>query len=514
MNTLRKLQILGLGAFTLLEASLPARAQSENPLSIRVKSNLVLVNAEVYYQEWMPPFTPAFSQCSRENWFIFSRLRASEAFFPKSCQYALFSGLTASDFHVFEDGIEQKIEGVIVGHWPEYTVRDSLGVHDEWSRTPRGKWSNVEEGPSAEPKIPLPFYQIAYLPTKPERDQCHHVKITVDRRKAIVRARDQYCYTEHPATDPLNGTNFGKQAEADLDSGEGGKIPLSLQANFFYTDAQKARVDVVLGFPSNHLKHEWIRTDFYAMVGIVGVLRKSNGSLVARFSDLGCCIQGDMSFELAFYPDPYLYPSKYDSRDDFVPVILPSRYETQINLAAGEEYDLQVVLSDGKKFGRAVTRLNIESYDGRQLAISSVALCNRFQDAGVAAREVDAVKLAPEYVPLVSRGVQVTPSADTKFKRGEPLIAYYEIYEPLLSQEPKTAVQVNMKIVDAKSGETKITFPPLDPEPNKQPGNTTIPIAGELKLGKLQKGGYRLEVQASDSAGGSTPLRTVNFTLE
>jgi hypothetical protein len=134
-----------------------------------------------------------------------------------------------------------------------------------------------------------------------------------------------------------------------------------------------------------------------------------------------------MSFELAFYPDPYLYPSKYDSRDDFVPVILPSRYETQINLAAGEEYDLQVVLSDGKKFGRAVTRLNIESYDGRQLAISSVALCNRFQDAGVAAREVDAVKLAPEYVPLVSRGVQVTPSADTKFKRGEPLIAYYEI---------------------------------------------------------------------------------------
>lgn len=338
--------------------------------------------------------------------------------------------------------------------------------------------------------------------------------MTVDRRDTVVLARDQYCYTEHPASDPLNGTNLGKRVEADLDSDKSGKIPLSLQANFFYTDPQKARVYVVLEFPPDHLKHEWIHLDLRAMIGVVGVIHRRNGSLAARFSDIGCCVPGDFSYGLSYFPDIYSYPSEYDPRDEWAREWLPSRYQTQIDLPAGEEYDLQVVLSDGKNFGRALTRLSIDSYDGTQFAISSVALSNRFRDAGAAAKEAAAVHLAPGYVPLVSRGMQVTPSGDTKFNLREPLIAYYEIYEPLLSQEPKTTVHVNMKIVDAKSGETKVTFPPLDSEDYKQPGQTTIAIGNELKIGKLRKGDYRLEVHATDSAGRSTPLRTATFTIE
>jgi hypothetical protein len=492
-----------------------AISQTEDPLSIRVESNLVLVNTEVYYQERMHQLTNDLMRCKRANTILFYQLRASEPFFPKSCYEMVIQGLRASDFHIFEDGIEQKIERVKLDHWPVNTVRDNLGVHAEWSHTARGKWSNVDYKQPMEPAMSLHFYQIAYVPTKSEKGECHHVKVTVDRPNAIVLARDEYCYTEHPVSDPLNGTNFGKRVEADLDSDKSGKIPLSLQANVFYTGAQKAQVDVVLEFPPDHLKHEWIRLDFRAMIGVVGVIHRRNESLVARFSDIGCCVPGDLSqVVVAYDPDAYSYPSEYDNRDELVRIILPSRYETQIEVPAGEEYDLQVVLSDGKTFGRAKTRLNIGGYDGTQFAISSVALSNRFRDAGAAAKEAAAVHLAPGYVPLVSRGIQVTPTTDTKFKSGEPLIAYYEIYEPLLSQEPKTTVQVNMKIVDAKSGETKVTFPPLDSEPYKQPGQTTIAIGNELKIGKLRKGDYRLEVQATDSAGRSTPLRTAIFTIE
>jgi predicted phage tail protein len=41
-----------------------------------------------------------------------------------------------------------------------------------------------------------------------------------------------------------------------------------------------------------------------------------------------------------------------------------------------------------------------------------------------------------------------------------------------------------------------------------------IPIGDELKVDQLPKGDYRLEVQATDSAGRSTPWRTANFTVE
>jgi hypothetical protein len=493
-----------------------AISQTEDPLSIRVESNLVLLNAEVYNnKEGMHQLTNDFMRCKRANAILFYQLRPSEPYLPKSCYESVIIGLRASNFHVFEDGIEQKIERVKLERWPESDVRDDLGVHDEWSHTPLGKWSQVDlDWKVVMPSQAFHFYQIAYVPTKSAKGQCHQVKVTVDRPEAVVIARDQYCYTEHPASDPLNGTNFDKRVEADLDSDKSGKIPLSLQANFFYADAQKARVDVVLEFPPDHLKHEWIRWELRAMIGVVGVIHRRNGSLAARFSDIGCCVPGDFSHVVAYDPDAYSYPSEYDNREELAREMLPSRYETQIELPAGEEYDLQVVLSDGKTFGRAKTRLDIGGYDGTQFAISSVALSNRFRDAGAAAKEAAAVHLAPGYVPLVSGGMQVTPSGDTKFKLREPLIAYYEIYEPLLSQEPKTTVHVNMKIVDAKSGETKVTFPPLDSEPYQQPGQTTIAIGNELKIGKLRKGDYRLEVQATDSAGRSTPWRTATFTIK
>src|SRR5262252_7613154 len=69
---------------------------------------------------------------------------------------------------------------------------------------------------------------------------CHKIKVTVDRVDAAVFARDQYCYTSVPATDPLQGTSFGALLQDSMNSQKRKGILLSLQAGFFYAGAQQA----------------------------------------------------------------------------------------------------------------------------------------------------------------------------------------------------------------------------------------------------------------------------------
>jgi len=486
----------------VLSASLPAAAQSDDPFSIRVESNLVLVHTEVYKDQWTMTKSnnaQSLKQCRYADQKTFYNKPYSEPFTPQDCYYNLvIHDLGANDFHLFEDGVEQKIESVIYEQEALISIRDNLRFHGEWSHTPRGKWSTTDLGQQWIPAPALHFYRISYTPGRPEEGKCHRIKVTTDRHDATVYATDQYCYTTNSATDPLQGTKFGMHMETDLNLGKKAIIPLSAQANFFYTNVQSARIDVVLQFPWNDLRRQFTLTDLRASVGVLGMVYTKDGTLAARFTDFGCCASGTR-----WFANPLVEAGN-----------LPSRYETQIDLPAGAEYDLRVVLSDGENFGRAEIPLKIDGYDGKQFAISSVVLSDRFRDAKVAAEEAAAVNLAPGYVPLVSKGLQFTPSALTSFKSTDHVTAYFEIYDPLLSQQPTPPVQVRVKIVDAQTGQTRFAFAPIDAMQFQRPGSTVLAVAGDLPLAQLPKGAYRVEVQATDSAGHTTPTRTASFTLE
>jgi hypothetical protein len=140
------------------------------------------------------------------------------------------------------------------------------------------------------------FYRLAYVPNKPEEGKCYNIKVKVDRHFAVVYATDQYCYTTNLATDPLDGTKFGKSMETDVNSDKKASIPLSAQAGFFYTNAQSARVDLVLEFPWNRLEHRFLRTDLVASIGVLGMVYKKDRTLATRFSDFGCCSSGTRWF--------------------------------------------------------------------------------------------------------------------------------------------------------------------------------------------------------------------------
>lgn len=478
-----------------------ASAQTEGLPSISVESNEVLVRVFVFDKKIMTSPLPSVK-------FLYAPVDDE------------IRDLTARDFHLLEDGKEQKIQSVM---WsPDYyvvNVRDNMGYHDEISvDTPKGIWS-TEPTPTPSEVLghadfsvnPGHFYLVAYVPSESPQGSCHAIEIKVDHPNSFVFARSEYCNVKHSSSDPLNGTAFGRQLEDYAASGKTGKIRLSFQTNVFYRDSKAGLADIAIEFPTDSLSREWTDkrlpglANLTATIGILGMVRsKKDGTLAARFSSIACC-----SDEPIFGrgQDPALGQSLVE------PLVLPARYETQVDLPPGE-YDLVVVLSDGKKFGRFETSVTVDSFEGKELAISSVMLCKRFRDAGETAQEAAAFHLAPQYVPLVSKGVQFTPTGDTSFGKGEPLFAYFEVYEPLLTGAPPAAVQVQLKITNVKTGELKVDTGSRSAGDWIQPGKTVIPIAEQIAVDKLPKGSYRLEVQATDSTGKSTVRRSANFTVD
>ena len=119
-----------------------------------------------------------------------------------------------------------------------------------------------------------------------------------------------------------------------------------------------------------------------------------------------------------------------------------------------------------------------------------------------------------ELIPLVSKGMEFTPTGDSRFKKKEPLIAYFEVYEPLLAGTEKVNVQFRMRITDVKTGELKTDTGLRPADSYIHAGNPIIPIAEQIAINELSKGEYRLETQACDSAGIATQWRATTFIVE
>jgi hypothetical protein len=415
-------------------------------------------------------------------------------------------GLSVNDFRLFEDGQQQMVHSVALESPGFALVGDNFGKHPEIIGVGGGRWSYPDR-PSSDSSqwLAWPQYVIAYVPPPSPVGSCHTIQVKVNRSHVIVWARGEYCNTKHLASDPLDGTEFGKQMEADLASTTQSKIDLTLLAVPFYRDAGQARVYIELEFPWKSIKYEFKNSILYASIGTLLFVYHKDGSLAARFSDFACCDYGSGVKAPAKGQTSEFLSDQHRS-------IIPTRYETQIDLPAGE-YELRAILSDGEKFGRKQIPLTVDPYDGKQLTLSEIALSRRARKLPAESLGLPA-KLPGAYVPLVSKGVEFTPTMSPRFKKDELLYAYFEVNDPQLQEGSATTVEAHLRILDANTSKMKLDFDPVSATAYVNAGSSLIPIGRGIPLSTLADGPYQLDVQATDSAGKSTPRRTANFVVD
>lgn len=481
-TAIQRLALLSVFGVLLVRSSARVAGAQEAP-AIRVQSNDVVVPALVYYKK-------------KHN--------------------HLVSDLTASDFHVFQDGQEERIQHLTPTRPFSRDFVDNSGeMLAQVSDTPGQMWGIPGFGPRWF-AYSRDYYAVSYVPPPSAIGSCHTIRVDVNRKDVVVIARHEYCNTPHPAYDPLAGTGLEESMQKAARSDRTGKIPLSLQANIFYA-GRMPRVDITAEFPPSAIRFRAVPNGSRFQLALLTLAYRKDGTLAARSSD----IDGNGGeLDMKSYGGTQRFYSAMRA-------MIPDRHETQINLPPGN-YDVRVVLADGTNFGRADVPVQVDEYDSGKFVISSVAVCKGFNDPKVDRRLPSGMerqawfpearlrhRFPPDFVPLISRGMEFVPAGDVDFRATDSLVfIYYEVYEPLLADAPGTKVWVRVRIVNTTTGKLESDTGPRDATDWVEAGNPVIHVSQQIALKEAKPGSHLIQVQATDSDGRGTPWRTAAFTLE
>jgi hypothetical protein len=448
-------------------------------------------------------------------------------------------GLAANEFHVFDNGLEQRIN-----YFKEADFA-AIGSTGRWILYPttHGIWGTLQPGGAGIGELPSATYLIGYVPPALQPGECRTIQIVSENHYVLLN-RKQYCALKN--SDPA--TMLEKRLEAGMQSFANstaqGSIKVSVNAFTFWSSGvltlvtatasntapasdftyvvevqdSKAPAAVQIAMEFTLPKPVWdypCRRNNTA-VHVLGMIYRTDRELSGQFTDTFACqmVTTPMTQALKKIPG--------------VTVTIPSRFNTQIELRPGD-YELRVVVSDGKHFGRARVPLRVDPLDAQGLTISDVALNSTLRDASWIVRDATSVtpgpivpsplvskSTSPTTVPGVppgSENVQFLPVPDAQLPKNNPLSVYFEIYEPLLETK-NPAVFYQLRITDLKTGSLVMNTGPMSASDWVLRGNAVIPIGLEIDAEKLPAGPYRLEAQASDSAGRQTGWRQADFVIE
>jgi VWFA-related protein len=334
------------------------------------------------------------------------------------------------------------------------------------------------------------YYVLGYTPPTPEDGSCHALKVKVDRSGAQVRARTGYCAVR--PTDFLADKPVAKQLEAHAMGAESGDIAGSAAAPFFYTSPGTARVNLALDLAGSSIKFNKDKGNYHAVLNILGVAVKSDGTVAARFSD-AIDLQLDKK-----------------QLDDFAS--RPYHYENQFFIASGQ-YTLKLAVNTGDKYGKFEVPLVVDPYDKAQFSMSGLALSKEFHKVSDMSESLDAL-LLQDRTPLVTQGLQLVPTGQSTFKKSDRAAIYLEVYEPPATDSTPPKVSLKLSILDEKTGKSELEAGVPETGASVVPGNPAIPMGVPLPLSSLQPGTYIVELSATDSAGHSTAARKATFTVE
>ncbi len=334
------------------------------------------------------------------------------------------------------------------------------------------------------------FYILGYVPGDTPEGSCHALKVKLNRGGLNVRARSGYCNTR--TANVLEGKPLEKQLESHALGSQPGSIHGVLQAPYFYTAPDTARVNLAMEIPADTFQFNKDKGKYHANLNVLGIAYRADGTIGARFSDtVNLDLEKDEWKE--FTKAPYRYENQFDAT--------PGTYKLAVVLSAG-----------GDAFGKFESPLAIDPYDGKHFSLSGLALTNSAQRLNDIPTGLDSV-LLEDRTPLVVKGLQIVPSGSNRFKHTDNVILYTEIYEPLLTSATPPIVGMGYRIFERSTNKQVFFTEVVRADDFIQKGNSVIPVGMKVKVDGLKPGSYRLVMQAVDSATNHAPDRTVEFDV-
>src|SRR5580704_3063673 len=335
------------------------------------------------------------------------------------------------------------------------------------------------------------YYLLGFAPSDSAEGSCHTLKVKVERSGTNVRARSGYCNVK--PTDALAGKPIEKELEAHASSASAGSAAGSLQAPYFYTGSNEARVNLAMEILPASVEFNKVKGKYHADINVLGIASRPDGSVAARFSD-------QQTFDLE--KDAWKEITKS-----------PIHYQNQFVIAPGQ-YHLTVVLSGGgQNFGKYESPLNIDAYDGKAFSLSGIALTKHLERVSDLGGALDADLLA-DHTPLVVHQMEVIPSGSNRFKKTDKVALYAQVYDPGVANPSPPALRVAYQVVDQKTGKPVFATGTIDASPFVEKGSPMVPLALMIPTDNFAPGAYRIELQAAEAGGASSPVRTVDFIVE
>lgn len=344
------------------------------------------------------------------------------------------------------------------------------------------------------------YYVLGYVPPEKNPDgACHTIKVKTERKGAEVRSRTGYCDVR--SSDLLAAKPEGKALEAIATGPQKGNVNISVRSPYFYEGPNVARVNLAVEIPGDALSFEKEKGDYHSEVNVLGLLTREDGSIVARFSDK-VPVEVDKKGMKEYAKRSFSYQNTFEAA--------PGKYTLKLVLGPG-----------GDNIAKYEAPLVIDPYNGRQFDLSAVVLSNRITPVSELSTSLDAA-LMEDKTPLVVRGTedgkpidfQLSPSPTNRFDRDGHVALYVEVYEPALMGVGNDArIGIQYSVVDRKTNQPAFRSNTIVVNQFAQAGNPVIPVGTLLPLDKFQAGDYRLEVNALDSEGHHSPVRSTDFTL-
>jgi VWFA-related protein len=337
------------------------------------------------------------------------------------------------------------------------------------------------------------YYILGYVPPRPTHDGSYHrIQVKVEQKGLAVRARNGYYDMRGSGSDLLAGDPVEKTLEARVASPQPGNVSMSLEAPYFYTAANQARVNLAMDIPGDALNFEKEKGKYHAELNLLGVAYRDDGTVAARFSDTGK-LDMDKKEQKELSKGTYPYQNSFD--------ILPGKYKLKVVLSTG-----------GDSFAKVEKPLEIEPYNGKQFGLSGVVLSDEYYPISDLGTNLDQA-LLEERKPLVAQNRQFRPSGSNRFSRDEHVALYVEVYEPLLLSESGLRVGIIYNVIDKKTNQQVYTSNTILVNQFAHTGNLVIPIAVPLASDQIKCGDCRLDVVARDSEGNASPVHSTDFTI-